>query len=721
MCDSKCNLLGEVTVEVHVEDSWLHIGQSADWALLGDGRALTSQGERSESRLNILEVVVDVLLLLGGLLDLGPLLLWLLLGQLLSSLGDLGLDLLELLGSGLLSSGGDWGLVEQLLLSGLDLLLDLLELLLLSLLSLVLLTLLSLDGQQFLGELLELWHSLQVLLDLGDQSLDLLHLLLSVLLVEGLVQQLLLSLSDLHLDLSELLVDELTDWHGGVLSQQLLLSLGNQHLQLNELHVQLLWVLLEQLLLLDGQLVLELGEELLELLDLSELDGLANELDQLLLDLDEPELLSEELLQLDQLLLQLDEMVLHLLSVAGQQQLLLSLGNEALDLGQQLLLDEELSLELLLSLELTLWQLLTGLDELLLHLLLELLDGHLALGGGLDLLDLLLAELHAWGDAHGVHVHLQLHDVLLHLHGLGDLGGQDWSLGLDLADEVLDLLELLVQVLLHLSLHLLHLGDHLESNLSLDWASQLLHMLSDHLGHFGDLLLLELSQLLTVQWVLNTDELLFLLSVKLLVLLQVLLWVSSGASVSDLLWQLGTDWHGHGDLDGSLLDSLLLEDGILTLLSLLEGLGQWSGGQSDLDGESSLDVLLTLLSVLGNWSPLEHGDLLQLLLQLLDGLAGLWVLLSLGLLGDLDGLLVELLTELLLKSQLQLLDLLLLALDLGQLLDGPQTLLSLLGNTVLVLLLVLVDHGLDLEGDLLLELEQWLHLLDLDGNLLGLD
>lgn len=119
---------------------------------------------------------------------------------------------------------------------------------------------------------------------------------------------------------------------------------------------------------------------------------------------------------------------------------------------------------------------------------------------------------------------------------------------------------------------------------------------------------------------------------------------------------------------------------------------------------------------------MEHSDLLQLLLQLLDGLASLWVLLSLGLLGDLDGLFVELLTDLLLNSQLQLLDLLLLGLDLGKLLEGHQTLLSLLlSNTELVLLLVLVDHGLHLGGNLLSEFQQWLHLLDLDDNLLGLD
>jgi hypothetical protein len=121
------------------------------------------------------------------------------------------------------------------------------------------------------------------------------------------------------LDLSELLVHELTDWHGGALSQQLLLGLGDQHLQLSELHVELLWVLLVQLLLLGGQLLLDLGEELLELLNWSPLDGLANELGQLLLALDEPELLSNELLQLDHLLLQLDQMLLHLLSVTVQQ------------------------------------------------------------------------------------------------------------------------------------------------------------------------------------------------------------------------------------------------------------------------------------------------------------------------------------------------------------------------------------------------------------------
>lgn len=267
-----------------------------------------------------------------------------------------------------------------------------------------------------------------------------------------------------------------------------------------------------------------------------------------------------------------------------------------MDLGQQLLLDGELSLEslslLLLLLSLDVWQLLSGLDELLLHLLLKLLDGHLAHGGGLDLSDLLLAELHAWGDAHGVHIHLQLHDLLLHLHDLGDLGAQDWSLSNDL----LDLLELIVQVLLDLSLHLLHLGDQLECDLSLDWASQLLNMLSNLLGHFVDLLHLELSQLLTI---LDTEELLLLLlsSELLLLLVEVLLRVGSSASVSDLLWHLSTDWHGHGDLDGSLLDSLLLGKG-LTLLSLLEDIVQWGGGgQSDLDGKSSLGVLLTLLSV----------------------------------------------------------------------------------------------------------------------------
>lgn len=153
---------------------------------------------------------------------------------------------------------------------------------------------------------------------------------------------------------------------------------------------------------------------------------------------------------------------------------------------------------------------------------------------------------------------------------------------------------------------------------------------------------------------------------------------------------------------------------LLTLLSLLLD-------QSDLDGSGGLDgslLLLLLLSVLGNWGPLEHCNLLHLLGQLLGGHGSSWELLLLTLLHELLSSLVELSAVLLLHGQLHLLDLSLLASDLGQLLDGQLLFLVLLS---LVLLLLLLEGQLNLGDGLLLKLDQWLS--DLEGleDLVGLD
>merc|ERR1712127_824440 len=151
-------LLGvEVSVEVQVVDGWLDVNVAARLARLLDGGDITSQRERAESRLNILEVVVDVL----------GLLLWHA-GQLLLSSGDLGLDLLELL------KGGEF--------------------------------LLTLLGNELLS-LLTSWDLSQLLLDLGDLLLDLGQLLLQLLLVHWLLDL----LGELLLHLLHLLL--LVLWH----------------------------------------------------------------------------------------------------------------------------------------------------------------------------------------------------------------------------------------------------------------------------------------------------------------------------------------------------------------------------------------------------------------------------------------------------------------------------------------------------------------------------
>merc|ERR1712127_1031552 len=265
-------LLGvEVSVEVQVVDGWLDVNVAARLARLLDGGDTPSQRERAESRLNILEVVVDVL----------GLLLWHA-GQLLLSSGDLGLDLLELLKGGeflftllLLSLSelltlelllwllwGNWAVV-QLLLSLSDLLLDLSELLALELLSLLSLLGTGNSDLQLLGNLLALWHGDHLLLELLDHGLQFSHLLLSellLLLLTLLLSQLLLNLSDQHLNLSELLLVVLWGLLTG-LSPLLLLGLSDLLLQLGELLPFLGNELLSLLTSWDlSQLLLDLGD-----------------------------------------------------------------------------------------------------------------------------------------------------------------------------------------------------------------------------------------------------------------------------------------------------------------------------------------------------------------------------------------------------------------------------------------------------------------------------
>merc|ERR1712127_658292 len=266
-------LLGvEVSVEVQVVDGWLDVNVAARLARLLDGGDITSQRERAESRLNILEVVVDVL----------GLLLWHA-GQLLLSSGDLGLDLLELL------KGGEF-LFTLLLLGLSDLLLQLGELL-------------PLLGNELLS-LLTSWDLSQLLLDLGDLLLDLGQLLLQLLLVHWLLDL----LGELLLHLLHLLL--LVLWHLNALGE-LSLELGQLLLHLLHLGLHLLlgdhWA--SDLLLGLGDLLLQLGQLLLQLSDL-------------LLNLNELLLLALQLLSLSlQLLFSLSD--LHL-----------DLGNELLGMSQ---------------------------------------------------------------------------------------------------------------------------------------------------------------------------------------------------------------------------------------------------------------------------------------------------------------------------------------------------------------------------------------------------
>jgi len=435
---------------------------------------------------------------------------------------------------------------------------------------------------------------------------------------------------------------------------------------------------------------------------------------------------------MNQLLLHL--LVLWLLLALDLDQLLHGLGQLLLDLSQLLLLGTKLHLLLTLLA-------LLDLGQLLLHLLLQFLDGLLALGGGLDLLDLLLTKLSLSLLGHLAHIHLQLHDVLLHLHDLGDFGQLLLNILLGSLDlrglGGLDLLELDVQVLLDLALHLLHLGDHLVDNLELLLLLlvtllllELLDMLGDFGGQLADLLLLLLDHDLGSQRVGGEQHLLLTLLSKhlLLLTLELLLaleldWVGGSGGVEDGSWELNAGWHGHGNLDGDLLGNLLLGGNLLLLLDLSQLhllLLSLVLDQSELDGSGGLDgllLLLLLLSVLGDWGPLEHGDLLHLLAELLGGHGGSWELLLITLLHQLLSGLVELSAELLLHGHLHLLDLCLLANYLGQLLDGQLLLLL----SLLILLLLLLKGQLNLGDGQLLQLDQWLSDLEGLSDLLGLD